>query len=62
MALETTSWKVSEYGVLSGPYFPVFRLNTEIYGINRRIQSKFGKIRTRKNSVVGLFSYSELSF
>ena len=22
----------SKYGVFSGPYFPVFRLNTEIYG------------------------------
>ena len=23
-----TAWKVSKYGVLSGPYFPVFGLNT----------------------------------
>ena len=23
-----------KYGVLSGPYFPVFGLNTEIYGVN----------------------------
>ena len=27
-----TAWKVSKYGVFSGPYFPVFGLNTEIYG------------------------------
>ena len=27
----TTAWKVSKYGVISGPYFPVFGLNTE-YG------------------------------
>ena len=44
-----TVWKVSEYGVLSGPYFPVFGMNTEIYAVNHRIQSEFGKIRTRKN-------------
>ena len=25
--------KVSKYGVISGPYFPVFRLNTEIYSV-----------------------------
>ena len=24
-----TAWKVSKYGVISGPYFSVFRLNTE---------------------------------
>ena len=39
---------MSKYGVFSGPYFPVFRLNTEIYFVNLRIQSKYGKIRTRK--------------
>ena len=27
-----TAWKVSKYGVISGPYFPVFRLNTAKYG------------------------------
>ena len=27
----STAWKVSKYGVISGPYFPVFGLNTE-YG------------------------------
>ena len=27
-----TAWKVSKYGVISGPYFPVFRLKTEKYG------------------------------
>ena len=25
--------KVSKYGVISGPYFPVFGLNTQIYGV-----------------------------
>ena len=26
-----TVWKVYNYGVFSGPYFPVFGLNTEVY-------------------------------
>ena len=32
----------------SGPYFPAFGLNTEIYEINLRIQSEFRKMQTRK--------------
>ena len=51
-----TTWKVSKYGVFSGPYFPVFGLNTEIYSINLRTQSKYRKIRSRKNSVFEQFS------
>ena len=43
-----TSWQVSKYGTFSGLYFPLFGLNTEIYGINLRIQSEYRKIRTRK--------------
>ena len=32
-ALDTfTAWKVSKYGVISGPYFPVFSPNTGKYG------------------------------
>ena len=27
-----TAWKESKYGVFSGPYFPVFGLNTGKYG------------------------------
>ena len=27
------AWKVSKYGITSGPYFPVFGLNTEICGV-----------------------------
>ena len=34
----------------SGPYYPVFRLNTEIYSVNLLIQYEYGKIQTRKNS------------
>ena len=28
----STAWKVSKYGVISSPYFPVFGLNTGKYG------------------------------
>ena len=46
---------MSKYGVFSGPYFPVFRLNTEIYSVNVRIRFEYRKIRTRKNSEFGHF-------
>ena len=26
-----TAWKMSKYGVIFGPYFPVFELNTKVY-------------------------------
>ena len=32
----------------SGPYFPAFGMNTEKYGVSLSIQSKCGKVRTRK--------------
>ena len=51
-------WNVSKYGVFFGPYFPAFRLNTEIYGIDLRIQSEYREVRTRKMSVFGLYSRS----
>ena len=60
--------EVPKNGVFYGPYFPafglnterygVFRLNTERYGISLCIQSKCGKIQTRKNSVFGHFRRS----
>ena len=31
--IKFTVSKVSKYGDFSGPYFPVFGLNTEIYGV-----------------------------
>ena len=51
---------MSKYGVFSGPYFPVFRLNMDIYGVNLRIQSEYRKTWTIKNFVFGHFSRSEL--
>ena len=50
------AWNVSKYGVISGPYFPVFGLNTEIYSVNLRIQSEYRKIRTGNNSAFGHFT------
>ena len=58
MIKRVAAWKVSKNGIFSGPYFPVFGLNTEIYGVNLYIQSKYGKMQTRKNSVFGHFSHS----
>ena len=55
-----TAWKVSKYRVFSGPYFPVFRLKTEIYSVNLRIQSECRKIRIRKDSVFGHISRGDL--
>ena len=54
-----TTWKVSKYRIISGPYFPTFGLNTERYSVCLRIQSECGKIRTRNNSVFRQFSRSE---
>ena len=48
-------WNVSKYGVLPGPYFAALGLNTERYFVFLSIQSQYGKIRTRKNSVFGQF-------
>ena len=48
---------MSKYGVVSGPYFPIFEQNSEIY-VNLRIQSEYRKIQTRNNSVFGHFSCS----
>ena len=50
-----TAWKVSKYGVFSGLHFPAFRLNTQRYGVSLHIQSKWGKIRTRKNFLFTTF-------
>ena len=43
----STTYKVSKYGVFPGPYFPVFGLNTKIYGVNNT--GKYGpeKLRIR---------------
>ena len=50
---------MSKYGVISGPYFPVLGLNTEVYSLNLRIQSEYSKLRIGNNSVLGHFSRSD---
>ena len=56
-ALPYTVWKVSKYGVFSGPYFPILGPEKIPYlGVSLRVQSEYGKIQTRKN--FGHFSCS----
>ena len=38
------AWKVTKYGFISAPSFPLFGFNTEIYSVNLRIQSEYRKI------------------
>ena len=47
--------KVSKFEDFSGPYFPIFELNTDIYSLSLRIQYEYGKILTRKTSNSGTF-------
>ena len=37
--LTYTAWKVSKYGVFSGPYFPAFALNTERYEVSNHVSN-----------------------
>ena len=50
-----TAWKVSKCRICSGPYFPVFELNTEINGVNLHIESEYRKMRTRKTPYLDTF-------
>ena len=59
-AATLTVWNVSKYGDFSASYLPTFGLNTGRYEVSLRIQSECGKTRTRKNSVFGHFSRSDL--
>ena len=52
-----TAWKVSKYGVISGPYLPVFGLNTEIYFV---FSPNTGKTRTEITPYLDTFSRSEI--
>ena len=45
----------------SGPFFPLFGLNTEIYGVNHRIQSECREIRSTKIPNTDIFHLVELS-
>ena len=57
-----TTWKMANYGVFCGPYFPVFRLNTEIYGVNLRIWSKWRECGPEKTPYLDTFHAVLLSF
>ena len=46
---------MSVFGVFSSTHFPAFGLNTEIYSVNLRIQSKCGKKRIKKTPHTDLF-------
>ena len=54
MRVFSTAWKVSKYGVFSGPYFPTFGLNTKRYVFSPNA----GKIRTIKYYIFGHLSHS----
>ena len=43
--------KIVRIWSFSGPYFPVFGLNTEIYSVNLRIQSECGKEKLQKRTL-----------
>ena len=54
--LNYTARKESNYGIFSAPYFSVFGLNTTIYSVNLRIQSKYGKHGPEKIPYLDTFS------
>ena len=57
-AFTSTPPQVSKYRVFSDLCFPTFGMNTGGNSVSLCMQSKYGKIRTRKNSVFGHFSRS----
>ena len=53
--LKSTALKVSKYGVFSGPYFPVLRSNTEIYGVKSVFSPSTGKYGPEKTPYLDTF-------
>ena len=53
--VQSTCVKSVQIRSFSGPYFPVFGLNTERYFVSLRIQSEYGKIRTKKTPYLDTF-------
>ena len=59
---------MSKYGVFSGPYFPIFELNTEISEVTLRKKgpylelfwSAFSRMRTEYGEILSISSYSVL--
>ena len=48
--------KIVKIRIFSRSYFPAFRLNMEIYGVNLCIQSKYKTIRTKKIRYLDTFN------
>lgn len=48
-----TLLKSVQFAVFHSPYFPLFELITDIYIVDIRIQSGYGKTQTRKRSKFG---------
>ena len=46
---------MSKYGVISGPYVPVFGLNTEIYEVNLLLNPNTGKYRPEITPYLDIF-------
>ena len=46
---------MSKYGVFSGPYFPVFGLNTEIYSVRVQENTNTGKYGAEKTLYLDTF-------
>ena len=61
VSLRITAKNVLKYKLLFGPYFAVFVMNTQIYSVNLRVQSEYGKIWTRKNPYSGTFYRGKIS-
>ena len=57
-----TGWKLSKYGVFSGLIFPyshwMLVSRIRIYSVNLYIDSKYGKLGTRKNFALGNSSHN----
>ena len=52
-----TAWKVSKYGVISGPHFPLLGLNMEIYAVEQYMSSFLGIRNVIASDVVRSVSY-----
>ena len=52
---------MSRYGVFSGPYFPIFGLNTDIYGVNLKFGRNTGKYGPEKTPYLDIFYTVKIS-
>ena len=55
VCLRLHHWQCDLVDYISGSHFPAFEINAEIYGLNLHIQSKCGKIWTRKTPYLDNF-------